>query len=444
MRTHLKPRVGCTVIAVAMTCAAVRSNTAFAAAVVDFRDTLDRAVAAPDVPTDQLLMNRFDPYVGDDISHDNNLYRLPASVALNTLTGIGPNPSRSDTVDSVIGGLDAEWLTGNRQSIDLNLNVNDNRYFRNTDLNNISSVDRLAWNWGLGGVLSGEAGADYTRVLGGFLNTNTYAKDVVERTEYFASGRYQVGPRWALFAGLLDTKYNLTAGDLAVNDSQSKTVEFGADFLTRAENRIGFDYRYTDARYPNTINVNNAAFDPDYREDRARIVARYVPTDKTQIDADAGYLKRTYPSSAIADFSGEIWRVLFQWQPAPKTQLVVGAWQDLTSDLTAQTDYFVSKGVSIAPVWTASEKINFTLSVSREYHDYLGANPVGLNPLGVTAAVPSQARRDNVTGESLIMAYTPTQVITLTVTVGHEVRDSNDALFQYTDFRGDANITFKF
>jgi exopolysaccharide biosynthesis operon protein EpsL len=435
-----------TALALAATAsAAIGSNGVFAAAVVDFRDTLDRAVAAPDVPPDDQRTNRFDPYVGDDVAYDSNLYRLPASLTdLATLPGIGPNPSRNDTTNSLIAGLDAEWLLGNRQSIDLDLNGSDNRYFRNSDLDNISSTDRLAWNWGLGGALSGQVGADYARFLGGFLNTDTYSKNEIQKTEVFAAGRYQVGPRWALFGGLLDTKYDFTAAGLAANDSQTKAVEMGVDFLTNAENRIGFDYRYTDARYPNTVILNDRSFDPDYREDRARILVKYALSDKTLIDANVGYLKRDYPNSAIADFSGEIGRLVFQWQPTPKTQLVVGAWQDITSDLTAQTDYFVSKGASLSPVWIASEKINFTLTISREYHDYLGANPAAVNPLGVSTTALSQSRRDTVTGETGIFIYTPTNIITITVTAGHEVRDSNVAQFQYTDNRGDANITFKF
>jgi exopolysaccharide biosynthesis operon protein EpsL len=420
------------------------SSAAFAAAVVDFRDTLDRAVAAPDVDPEQRTAH-FDPYVGDDISYDSNLYRVPDSVTdLSTLTGIGRNPSRSDTVNSVIAGLDAEWLVGNRQSVDLDLNANDNRFFKNSDLNNVATTDRAAWNWGLGSLLSGQLGADYSRVLGGFLNTDTYAKNEIQRSEYFASGRYQIGPRWALFGGLLDTKYVFTAADLAVNNTQSKAVELGVDYLTSAANRIGFNYRYTDARYPNSINLNNSSFNPDYREDRALVVFRYALSDKTIIDVSGGYLKRDYPSSTIADFSGEIGRLVFQWQPTPKTQLVVGAWQQITADLTAQTDYFVSKGASISPVWIASEKINFTLTVSREYHDYLGANPIEANPLGGAPIVTTQARRDNVTSETGIFVYTPTQIITLTVTAGHELRDSNVSQFQYKDNRGDANITFKF
>jgi hypothetical protein len=435
-----RPALTATLTVLASTC----SGVVFAAAVVDFRDTLDRAVAVPDVDFDQ-RMAHFDPYVGDDISYDSNLYRVPDSVTdLSTLTGIGRNPSRSDTVNSVIGGLDAEWLVGNRQSVDLDLNVNDNRYFRNSDLNNVSSTDRVAWNWGLGSLLSGQLGVDYSRVLGGFLNTTTYAKDEIQRNEYFASGRFQVGPRWALFGGLLDTKYIFTAADLAVNNTQDKAVELGADYLTSAANRIGFDYRYTDARYPNSVDLNNSSFNPDYREDRAQMLIRYALSDKTIIDATAGYLKRSYPASTIADFSGEVWRLVFQWQPTPKTELVIGGWQQITADLTAQTDYFVSKGASISPVWTASEKINFTLTVSHEIHDYLGANPIEANPLGTTPVATSGARRDTVTGETGIFVYTPTQVITLTVTAAHENRDSNVSQFQYKDNRGDANITFKF
>ena len=79
---------------------------------------------------------------------------LPRSVVdLTTLPGIGSNPNREDYIDRITGGLDAEWLTGARQSLDVDLDADYNRYFKNQDLNYVSSNDRVAWNWGLGDAL---------------------------------------------------------------------------------------------------------------------------------------------------------------------------------------------------------------------------------------------------------------------------------------------------
>ncbi len=402
----------------------------------DYRDTLDRAVAAPEEGDVDERTDHFDPSVGDDIAYDSNLYRLPSSVTnLTTLSGIGLNPSREDYIDSVTAGLDARWLAGNRQSIDLDLGAADNRYFRNSDLDNISSSDRLVWNWGLGEALSGQVGADYFRALAGFENTETYSRTLVNKEEYFAGGRYQVGPRWTLFGGLLDTVFDVTTTPSTYNNSRSKAVEMGAGYATNAANRFGFDYRYTDSRSPIAIVLNGTSFVPDYREERARILVTYALSEKTLVDASVGYLQRNYPATAIGSYSGATGRVLLQWQPTFKTKLVATAWQNLNAYFTAQTDYFVTKGASLSPQWVVSEKVTISLSISRENLDYVGSNP---------GVVVPQTRRDTLTGEMGNIVYTPTKVITLTLSAGHQLRDSNMPQFQYNDATGEASITFKF
>ena len=169
-------------------------------AAVEFRDVLDSAL----VPVEEVQGVERTDYlnllVGDTLLYDNNIYLLPRSIVdLTTLPGIGSNPNRKDYVDRVTGGINAEWLTGARQSLDVDLDADYNRYFRNQNLNYVSSNDRVAWNWGLGDALSGKVGVDYLRLLGGYANIEFYSRDIVSRSDYFASVRYQVGPRWGIF-----------------------------------------------------------------------------------------------------------------------------------------------------------------------------------------------------------------------------------------------------
>ncbi len=409
------------------------SNTVFAG--TDYRDTLDRAVSAPDEADASLQHDRLDFFVADALAYDSNLFRLPASIT-DLTTVVGPNASRKDYSNSASAGLDAQWLVGNRQSIDLDLRVDDNRFHRNDNLNNISSNDRLVWNWGVGGVITGQLGADYNRYLASFVNTDVYRRNVINQSEYFAAARFQLGPRWALFGGLLQANNSLSAAQSTVNNSHRKSVDLGAELATSAANTIGFDYRYTDSRYPNSYILNGISFDPDYREDRARILAKYVVSEKTVIDASAGYLKRAYPNTVIGSFSGDIWRASLQWQPTPKTQFVVAGWRQLQADLTADTDYYVSRGGSISPVWIASEKVSLSFLVSRDDRSYIGSNP--------GAVITSQARRDAVTTEQGTITYTPIRALILVVTYGHEHRGSNQSIFQYNDDRASAGLTFKF
>src|ERR1700761_6675444 len=146
------------------------------ASALEYRDPLDLAVAAPDDFSGIDRSDRLDLDAGYHLNYDNNLFRLPASVTdISTLPGIGLNPSRNDYTNSVSGGLDAEWLTGARQALDVDLRVDDNFFVHNSDLNNVSTNDRIAWNYGLGSQLSGQVGADYSRVLAGFMNTEVYS-----------------------------------------------------------------------------------------------------------------------------------------------------------------------------------------------------------------------------------------------------------------------------
>jgi len=410
------------------------------AAALEFRDALDLALVPPEEVQGVERTDYLTLLVGDTFTYDNNIYLLPRSVVdLTTLPGIGSNPNRKDYIDRVTGGLDAEWLTGARQSLDVDLDADYNRYFRNQNLNYVSSNDRVAWNWGLGDALSGKVGVDYLRLLGGYANIEFYSRDIVSRSDYFASVRYQVGPRWGIFGGLLGTDYSVSGAGEAVNNSKSAGLEAGADYTVEG-NRIGFDYRYNDSHAGNASELNGVLFNPDYREDRARVLVRYALTEKTTFDGSAGYLKREYPSTAIGSFSGEIWRASFQWQPTPKTQLLLGTWQQLNADLTSQTDYFRDRGVSLTPQWIASEKITFTASISHDIDDYIGTSPVG-----PTVVAPIfQARQDKITGETASVLYTPIRAITLTAAVSHTTRDSNISQFHYNDLQASVGVTYKF
>ena len=417
----------------------VLASTSLGAA-IEYKDALDIAVTPPEDLSAVQRTSRLILSASDNYTYDDNIYRLPSSVTdLTTLPGIGANPSRQDSIDTVTGALDGEWLTGARQSLDVGLRADYNRFFRNTDLNNVSSSDRVAWNWGLGNALSGMAGADYTRLFGGFANTQVYSRTIINRSDLFASMRYQVGPRWGIFGGLLGTDYSVNGPQATFNNSRSKGTDVGFDFTTDL-NRIGFDYRYNDSRAPNSTVLNGVLFDPDFREERARVLFRYALTEKTLLDASAGYLKREYPSTAIGSFSGEIWRAALQWQPTPKTQLLLGVWQQLAADLTSQTDYFVDKGISLTPQWVASEKLTFSAVISRDNENYIGSNPIGPIPV----AVVGQARHDTLTGETGSLVYTPIRAIVLTLSAAHVKRNSNISQFEYNDFQGSASITYRF
>ena len=403
--------------------------TLAAVEIPDIQDVLDKAEAGPDL-IGGVYDNSFSMYVADTERYDSNLFRLPNGTDISAL--IGPNARKQDLITSPSGGLDGQWGIG-RQVVNFDFNVQDNRFSNNTDLNNVATTDKVAWNWGIGDVLTGEVGVQYLQALAGFVNANTYTRNIYNQTNYFAAGRYQLGPHWALYGGVLDSVFGLNQSK--GNNSRSKSVDMGVDFTTDVQTTFGLDYRYTDARYPNGIALSLTTFDPDYREDRVRFLYKQTLSEKTTIDLNVGFLKRDYANSVIDSFSGPIWRASLGWQPTGKTQFILATWRNLQAYLTDQTNYFRSTGASISPQWNATDKIALSISASRESQSYIGASPIALN---------QSERKDTVNAQVANVSYIPTRALSFYLSYRREQRSSNQPLRTYTDGLTSANVKFAF
>jgi hypothetical protein len=373
--------------------------------------------------------NHYDFLASDQFSYDSNIYRLnPGVTDLSSLSGIGSGAKRQDYLDTLTAGFDGMWNPG-RQTIAVELRANANRYGSNQDLNNVSNRDKVRWSWGVGDVLTGQVGAIYDSGLIGFVNSTFYGRDIYSVISYFGTARYQLGPRWSFFGGVLDSRTTLSDVALRANDSHAKSVDFGTELATSQKDSIGLEYRYTDATYPiGAVPSNN------FREDAGRIVIKHAFSEKTDVDGNVGFLKRTYSSDTIPHFSGDVWRVDAHWQPTDKLLFQVGAWRNLQAYLSAQSDYYVDRGERISPQWTVSEKIAITAAFAFENQDYIGIG-LGESVHGV--------RRDTLTSSQAAIKYTPFTFLVFDFGYTYEKRTSNDARFQYNDNVISAEVTVK-
>jgi len=378
--------------------------------------------------------NSYDVYVADQLTYDDNLYRLPSSITdIAALTGRSDS-AREDHINSLSLGVDGLWLLGT-QAVNVNLRADDNRYVRNDALNNISAKDSAVWDWRLWERLSGQVGVDYYSAIASFANTTFYARDLVDKMQYFSNARYQFGPRWSIFGGVLDADTSHSALAAQLNDYHSKSGDVGIECVSASDNKLVWEYRYTDGLYPHESVFNGAPFNPDYNEDTARLLLKYAFTDETIIEAAAGYLKRFYPYARIGAFSGDIWRVSLQWQPKETLQFVLAGWHELTAYLDSESNYFVSKGGSVSPTWLISDTLTLSLAISSANQDYIGSSASELTFV---------SRRDRVAAEQAHLTYAPAEALTFDITYRHEQRHSNLAQFQYDDKLASAGITFKF
>ena len=397
-----------------------------------FAEPLDLTAERPFLDAEPQQPRTYTISLADRFSYDDNLFRIPSENNVAAL--VGPGASRQDLVNTVSLGLDGRWYAGS-QAISIDLHVDDNRFVNNDDLNNVSGKAALVWDWRLGGNLSGQAGANYYRALASFANTNYYARDMVEREDYFGNARFQIGPSWTLLAGVDVADTSLSAVSQQLFDFHSKSGNAGIEYASPADNTLTLEYRYTDARFPQVFVLNGAPFNSDYNEDTARVSIKYAFTAVTLLEASAGYLKRDYPYSSFAAFSGAIGRASLQWQPAYKLQFVLTGWRELKAYVDSESDYFVSTGASIAPQWTLTEQVSMSLGTSWEKHDYIGSSPSALTLL---------SRHDKLISEQARVAYKPIPTLAVELTYRFDRRDSNRAEFNFDDMLAAVGVTYKF
>jgi Putative beta-barrel porin 2 len=390
--------------------------------------------ANPTLTTDSPITrdspNNVDFFVADQFNFDDNLYRLPAYVDVTSVAG--PMATRQDGFNSFTLGGNGRWFSDS-QTFGLDLRADDNRYVHNNSLDNISGRGNLDWDWRLASLWSGEVGVSYYRGLANFADTGYYARDVVQRADYFGSIRYDIGPHWAVYGGFIgaDTTHSAQAEQLY--DFHSKAGNAGIELATSSQNTLTFDYRYTDATFPQDFVLNGAPFNSDYKEETTRVILKYVFSVATELDASAGYLRREYPQASFATFSGDIWKAALQWQPTDHLQFVLTGWRQLTAYVEAESNYFVSTGVALAPAWIVADTLTLSVGVSHENHDYIPSSPSDLT---------YTTRLDKLTTGQARLSYTPTSSLTFKLAVIYEQRQSNEPQFQFNDTLATASVTY--
>jgi opacity protein-like surface antigen len=390
----------------------------------DFRMTTDS-------PITRNSPNSVDFYVADQFTYDDNLYRVPSGADVPAQAG--PLATRADSFNSISLGGDGRWYS-DIQGVAVNFRADENRYTHNDSLNNVSGKGNLEWDWQLATNWFGQAGVSYYRGLASFADTGYYARDVVQREDYFATVRYQVGPHWALYGGYIGADTTQTAVPEQQFDFRSKAGNAGIEYATSSSNTVALEYRYTDATFPQDFVLNSVQSNSDYKEQTARILLKYVFSAATELDASAGYLKRDYPQSGFDSFSGDIWRAALQWQPTEQLQLVLTGWRQLVAYIDAESDYFVSNGVSLVPTWIASEKVKLSLTIARENHDYIDSSP---------STITFVSRHDKLTLGQAGLIYAPRDFLIFDVTGRYHKRDSNQPQNQFDDTLATASVTYK-
>lgn len=349
--------------------------------------------------------------------YDDNLYRLPET--------IDPQRSREDYIRRISAGLNGNWQWS-RQKVLLDLLATNNAYQHNDQLDNTSGRGRAEWEWRAGHAWSGALGGDFNRTLANFSNTRFLGKDLLDTTGTFASLGLSLGPSWSLKAAGRSASTEHGASERRFDNFHTDSITAGLHFKTSSDSEIGVDVRRTEGRFDRAVNLAGQLFDRDYEDESIGLEVNQVYSPRTRIELSVGYLSRKYGDAALADvgkgrFAGTIGDLLLQWQASNKIALNLNGWRRLRAYLDAESDYFVSEGVSVAPTWEPSGKVSVALELGYETQDYLGAS----------VNLPSSARADRVRTGKLQIGYSPLRKLHFDLTGSIEERESDRVQLEY-------------
>ena len=358
---------------------------------------------------------------------DSNPFRLSA-------TDPTPGP-RSDVITRAGAGIRAELPSG-RQRFVLEARGQISEYSRFDLLDHTAYGAGATWRWAIGNQWSGEAGYARKRFLGSLEDIQAPVKDMITEDRAFISAGYLVTPRWRIRGALDATRWNHDGSTRAELDARIYSGTAGLDYVTPANNSIGGQVKVSEGEYPNQQAVGAGLVVNDYREIEASLVARWIVTGKSTLDARAGYTKREHDQVPERDFDGFTGRLGLDWFVAAKTLLNFAAWREVQSTDDASASYVLSQGWSVGPAWAPTIKLVFQGRYLRETREFKG-EPA----LVIVGGVP---REDSFDGFSLTAGYTPVRNIHLSIGAEWGDRTSNiiGRDFDYRLISANARIRF--
>jgi len=360
------------------------------------------------------------PFINESLTYDNNLFRISEDRQLGSPLKTG------DFINTAsVGGRIHKALS--RQIFDLDLQVDDNRYAANNQLDNVSTKDSAVWRWQLGHGWSGKLGANYSRSLAGFANTQFFSLDLLDRPEYYFDVRYQLNSNLRFDAGWRKSDTSHSAATRQNQNIESQTSHGGLTFLTSRGNSLGVEYAHTDARFPlRELSFGPGAADIAYQENLARAMFRYDYSPKLRFDGQVGYLIRSHPNLPQTDYQGEIWRIGMNWAPTAKTLVAVSTWHELAAFSELASNYYISEGVSFTPSWNVTNKIALSGQVRVETQDHSGV------------------RKDELFSSQVGISYTPVHYAELNLAYQFYQRDSDRQFYSYAGDSVTATVRLKF
>jgi exopolysaccharide biosynthesis operon protein EpsL len=376
------------------------------------------ALLAAPLPAAALFNDRVEVFAAENVTYDSNVFRLSKDVDPTAAVG---HDSRSDTISTTSLGanLDVPWSL---QRFQASYTWFANRYHNFKELDFDGHLARAAWLWSVTPHLTGDVGYTDSLTLANFANRLAVSRnrDILHTKQGFANAVWFPVASWRIHGGVAEVDQRHDDPTESFADIQSTTGVAGVSYVTPADDRLGVEVREERGRSPHE-EFREGPLDIGYRQTSAGVVAHWVATGHSLIDARTDWVKRDYDRPAFPDFSGPIFRVAHTWTPTGKLTILSSIYRDIGPIADVQSGSLVLiKGVAVKPSWAATEKI--TIAGDAEYNVWDYKQDV------VQGSYTHRVRTFGAT-----VSYRPTTKILLQGGYTHEMRTSTVPLADYKD-----------
>ena len=367
------------------------------------------------------------PYADATYAYDSNLFRTP-----NALTGYQPT---SDTSLTKEAGLTVDEVYS-REHLTAKFDVN------KTTFNRFSAIDYQGkdamanLSWVITNEITGALGISYAQSLTPYTQFHLAQANLRSQKNEFLNGAWLIDPNWQLHSSIAKSSLQFNLASQQFGDNFTHDADFGIDYLSDAQNKIGVTVRRERGEYPNEQIIGFNSVNNNYTQNQLLGDLSYAVDGMTSLELTGGWLRREHDYFHVRDVSGPTIQLNLNYVPTGKLSMNFSAWRSINSADALTVSYTVNKGLSCGVVWNAAPRIQAGASLRQESFDYTGASVL-------TALLP-QDRIDTMRTASLTVTYTPLQLVQASLALYGTQLSSNTPFIAFRDQGASLNVRLSF
>lgn len=375
-------------------------------------------VSAQPAYADQLDTLNFS--AGVSSLYDNNIFRADTN-------------EESERTTSMYAGVRLEKQYS-LQRFRLDAKVTNFKHQNNDFLDFTSKNFDTSWYWSLTPRLTGTISADRSESLN---NYNDFRNTTVRNTRVVQNQLFQAdfapGGGWHFLAGV--SRKTLKNSEEFVQEANfsSNSLDVGAKYAFKSGSSITMMNHVRKGSFDDR-QINQAALlDNRYKEQEYEVRLNWLITAKSQLNFITSYLNREHDNFSKRDYSGLQGGLAYSWAPTAKIKLLVSANSRLSTFQSSTSSYTRTNSLTISPSYEMTDKIRLRASLGISERNFEG-----------DGVVQSNGRVDDVRTASIGVDWSPTNYLTLGLSVQQINQDSNVDGFEYDDTTASVSANLMF